>query len=125
MFVIRSSDVAGTARDVDWGSGTSVRLTVEDDALGCTVAETWVRPGTRARLRYDNHLESCYCVEGSGYVEVDGVRHPVQPGTLYAPGKGEGHILASDEGMRLISVFTPPLQGTESHSLDATLFSTY
>src|SRR5690606_26464439 len=111
-------EVLGTERDVDWGQGTSRRLAVASDGRGYAVTDTYVRPGADITLKYDRHWESCYCVEGTGWVEVGGVRHPIAPGTLYAPDRGEEHRLGSADGMRLICVFNPPLDGTENHSGD-------
>jgi L-ectoine synthase len=107
--------VLGTHLDVDWGNGTSRRLLVASDGRGYAITDTYVRPGTSTSLRFDNHLESCYCVGGSGTVVVDGTSLAIDPGTLYAPNRGEEHELMSDSGMRLICVFNPPLEGTETH----------
>lgn len=112
--------ILGTPFDVDWGNGTSRRLLVESDQRGYAVTDTYVRPGTKTALRFDNHLESCYCVEGSGTVTVGDQTLSIEAGTLYAPDRGEEHTLASSEGMRLICVFNPPLVGTETHAPEAT-----
>jgi L-ectoine synthase len=115
MLVRTLAAVLGTPQDVDWGNGTSRRLVVAADGLGFAVTDTYVRPGTESLLRYDNHLEACYCVEGSGRVITADRTWELEAGTLYAPGRGEEHRVASDTGMRLICVFNPPLRGDESH----------
>lgn len=115
MLIRSLDDVIGTDRDVDWGNGTSRRLLVAADGRGYTVTETYVRPGTVTLLRYDNHLEACYCVEGSGAATVGGEEFPLAAGSLYAPERGEEHSLSSSEGMRLVCVFNPPLRGDENH----------
>jgi L-ectoine synthase len=115
MIIRTKKSILGTDLDVDWGNGTSRRLLVASDERGYTITDTYVRPGTTTELRFDNHLESCYCVEGQGTVEVDGTSFAIEPGTLYAPDKGEVHVLSSADGMRLICVFNPPLVGTETH----------
>ena len=115
MLVRTLETVLGTAHDVDWGNGTSRRLVVAGDGLGFAVTDTYVRPGTETLLRYHNHLEACYCVEGTGRLTTADGTWALEPGTLYAPGKGEEHRVASDTGMRLICVFNPPLRGDESH----------
>lgn len=115
MLVRTLETVLGTPHDVDWGNGTSRRLVVALDGLGFAVTDTYVRPQTETLLRYDNHLEACYCVEGSGRVTTAEGTWLLEPGSLYAPGKGEEHRIASDTGMRLICVFNPPLRGDESH----------
>lgn len=112
------SSILGTPFDVDWGNGTSRRLLVAADERGYAITDTYVRPGTSSQIRFENHLESCYCVEGSGTVTVGDKVLEITPGTLYAPDQGEAHTLASATGMRLICVFNPPLQGTENHDPD-------
>lgn len=125
MIVRTLAEVIGTERDVDWGNGTSRRLLVAADGRGYAMTETYVRPGTETALRYDNHLEACYCVQGSGTVRTDQGEWPISAGTLYAPDKQETHYLTSAEGMRLVCVFNPPLTGTENHSGDPSQPSGY
>lgn len=117
MLVRTLNDVIDTENDVDWTNGTSRRLVVARDELGFTVNDTYVRAGTSTLLRYDNHLEACYCIEGSGTVETDDECIEITQGSLYAPGKGEVHTLRSENGMRLVCVFNPALRGTENHRL--------
>ena len=108
-------EVPGTADGGGWGKGTVRPVGVAGDGLGFAVTDTYVRPGTETLLRYHNHLEACYCVEGTGRLTTADGTWALEPGTLYAPGKGEEHRVASDTGMRLICVFNPPLRGDESH----------
>lgn len=116
MLVQFLQDVLGTDRDVDWSNGTSRRLLVAQDGRGFTMTDTHVRPGTDTLLRYDNHLEACYCIEGSGRVVTPSRTYELAPGSLYAPDKGEVHRLIADTaGLRLICVFNPPLTGNENH----------
>ncbi|MEO3802875.1 ectoine synthase [Nonomuraea sp. B1E8] len=117
MLIRTLGDVLGSAQDVDWTNGTSRRLLVAADGRGYTLTDTRVRPGTTTLLRYDRHLEACYCVEGEGRVETAGGLFTITPGTLYAPDPGEEHRLTSTGGMRLICVFNPPLKGDENHDL--------
>ena len=115
MLIRTLDDVLGTAHDVDWTNGTSRRLLVRDDERGYTVTDTYVRPGTSTLLRYDSHLEACYCIEGDGRIETSEAAVDIVVGTLYAPGRGEEHRLSSTHGMRLICVFNPALNGDENH----------
>lgn len=125
MLIRTLAEVIGTERDVDWGNGTSRRLVVAADGRGYAMTETYVRPGTETALQYDNHWESCYCVEGSGTVRTAQGEWPIAVGTLYAPDRQEAHYLSSAEGMRLVCVFNPPLTGTENHSGDPSQPSGY
>ncbi|WP_218148252.1 ectoine synthase [Lentzea xinjiangensis] len=118
-------ELIGGDRDVAWGNGYSRRLLLAADGRGFSMTETLVAPGTSSILRYDNHFEACYCVEGRGEVIVYGVSYPISVGTMYAPERGETHLLRSIEGMRLICTFNPPLIGPERHVLTETEASTY
>jgi L-ectoine synthase len=116
-MLIRKLD---SVKNVDWGNGQSRRFLLESDGMGYTVTDTIVNAGSTSRLEYKNHLEACYCIEGSGaVVELDGTRHEIVPGTLYALDKHDAHdLIANPEGdMRLVCMFTPALTGDEAHHL--------
>jgi L-ectoine synthase len=124
VIVRRLADITGTVRDVDWGGGRSRRFLLAGDGLGFTVTDTLVSAGTESRLRYANHIEACYCIEGAGEIEQDGVVHALKPGTLYALNRREGHVLRAHTTLRLICVFHPALEGPETHDLGSS-FSGY
>ena len=116
MLIRKLEDV----KTVEWGNGLSRRFLLEADGMGYTVTDTIVRAGTKSRLEYKNHLEACYCIEGSGSViELDGTEHPIEVGTMYALDKHDAHdLVASDhEDLRLVCMFTPALTGVETHRL--------
>lgn len=124
MIIRRIDDVPS----VDWGNGLSRRFLLNSDNMGYTVTDTIVRAGTKSRLEYRNHLEACYCISGRGeVVDLDGVAHPIEPGTLYALDRNDPHFLvaAPDTDLRLVCVFSPALRGNERHSLDSAEFSHY
>jgi L-ectoine synthase len=124
MIVRRLSEVP----TVDWGNGLSRRFLVEADGMGYTVTDTTVRAGTKSRLEYRRHLEACYCIAGSGeVVDANGQSHVLEPGTMYALDRNDPHFLiaAPHEDLRLVCVFTPALQGHETHKLDSAEFSHY
>ncbi|QBI54928.1 ectoine synthase [Streptomonospora litoralis] len=115
-------------KTVDWGNGLSRRFLLQEDGVGYSITDTIVSAGTRSRLEYRNHLESCYCIEGSGAViELDGTVHPLRPGRMYSLDKHDAHFLVADPDtdLRLVCVFTPALQGDEAHRLDESLASAY
>jgi L-ectoine synthase len=116
-MLIRKLDEVKT---VEWGNGLSRRFLLESDGMGYTVTDTIINAGTTSRLEYKNHLEACYCIEGSGaVVELDGTRHEIVVGTLYALNNHDAHdLIANAEGdMRLVCMFTPALTGDEAHRL--------
>ncbi|MFC8914736.1 ectoine synthase [Streptomyces sp. WAC05374] len=115
-------------KTVEWGNGLSRRFLLASDGVGYSLTDTVVRAGTKSRLQYRNHLEACYCIEGSGEViELDGTSHPITPGVLYALDQHDPHYLVAspDEDLRLVCVFSPALQGDEVHSLDEHVSSAY
>jgi L-ectoine synthase len=121
MFVRSLADVEATDKFVEWGNGTSHRLLTEQDRMGFTVCHTVVRAGTESVLQYRNHLEACYCVDGEGEVEdMDGNVFPIRKGDIYVLDKHDRHFLrgGKDSDLILVSVFNPPLAGTERHNLN-------
>src|ERR1700679_4194558 len=93
------------AKTVDWGNGLSRRFLLESDGVGYTLTDTLVRAGTRSLLHSPHHVESCYCIAGSGWV-IDGDERPhrIEPGTLYALDLRDPHCLVADpdEELRLV-----------------------
>ena len=127
MYVRSINDLAGGERDVDWGNGKSYRLLIEQDGMGFTVCHTVVRAGTESLLQYRRHLEACYCIAGDGEVEdMAGNVFPVRPGDIYVLDQHDRHYLrGGKEDLVLVSVFNPPLKGTEKHDLDNPAGSAY
>ncbi|QCT20284.1 ectoine synthase [Jejubacter calystegiae] len=119
-MIIRSlDDIINTERDVSWGAGKSRRLLLEKDGLGYSIMETIVESGSQSVLEYTNHLETCYCIEGEGWVKdlATGERHEIYPGVMYSLNNHDKHILAATTRLKLLSVFMPALIGPESHNL--------
>ena len=124
MIVRHISDV----KTVDWGNGLSRRFLLQADGMGYSLTDTTVRAGTKSLLEYRQHLEACYCIEGSGEVEdLDGRTYPIKPGIMYALNKHDAHYLIASphEDLRLVCVFMPALRGDECHNLSDTLSSHY
>lgn len=121
MQIRSKNQVEGTPFHVDWGNGESYRLLTQQESMGFGVCHTVVRAGTESLLQYRNHLEACYCIEGEGEVEdMNGDVHRIVPGTIYILDEHDRHFLRADadRDMILVSVFNPPLGGTERHDLN-------
>lgn len=115
-------------KSVAWGNGLSRRFLTKADAVGYSLTDTIVQAGTKSRLEYRNHLETCYCIEGSGQViELDGTVHPLWPGRMYSLNNNDPHFLVASahEDLRLVCVFSPALEGDEVHQLDEHKSSAY
>lgn len=125
MIIRRLNELVTTKRDVFWGNGQSRRFLLAEDGMGFSLTDTTVEANTESLLEYKNHMEACYCIEGEGEIEVDGVIYSIESGTMYALNKHEKHYLRAKTTLRLICVFTPSLQGHESHQLDENKSSCY
>jgi len=125
MIIKKLGEILHTSQDVDWGNGKSRRLLVQGDGLPYTITETTVKVGTASKLQYLNHTESCYCIDGEGEVEANAKVYKIEPGTLYAPEKDKHILRATQKDLKLVCVFTPPLKGSEKHTLSEDGFSTY
>ena len=121
MIVIRSYDVANTARHVSGPGWDSKRMIVKGDGMGYSVHETRVVEGSVQHLHYKNHYETNYCYSGEGEVEdvATGKVYPLRPGTIYALDQHDEHIVRAIKGdLLLICIFNPPVTGTETHNAD-------
>ena len=128
MFVRSLNDVEKTDYFVDWGNGTSHRMLTEADDMGFTVCHTVVKKGSESLLEYRNHLEACYCIGGEGEVEdMNGNVYPIKVGDIYVLNQHDKHYLrgGKDTDLILVSVFNPPLKGTERHNLKGDGSSAY
>ncbi|MBB4289084.1 L-ectoine synthase [Rhizobium leguminosarum] len=128
MYVRSLKDVEATDYFVEWGNGTSHRLLTEKDGMGFTVCHTIVRANTVSLLEYRQHLEACYCIAGEGEVEdMQGTVFPIRQGDIYVLDKHDRHLLRGgrDQDLILVSVFNPPLKGSERHNLSDPSGSAY
>jgi L-ectoine synthase len=126
MIIRRFEEIAGGEQDVAWGNGQSRRLLLARDGMGFAIADTLVLAGTQSLLEYKNHLEACYCMSGEGEVEdMEGNRHAIRPGVLYALDRNDKHVLRAKTDLRLVSVFNPPIEGHERHDLTGSESSAY
>ncbi len=126
MIVRSLKDIHGGPRDVNWGLGQSRRFLLSCDGMGFTLADTTIPAGTDITIQYRQHLEACYCVEGEGEVsDMEGNRHALTTGVMYALDQHDRHRLRAFTDMRLVSVFSPALEGAESHKLSKEMASSY
>ncbi|MFK7879208.1 ectoine synthase [Roseobacter sp.] len=127
MIVTSKSELKGTPRDASGPGWTSLRLLVKSDDMGFSMTETQVLPGAAMKLEYKNHIEAYYCIGGVGVVtELDsGAVHRITPGMLYAPNAHDRHEVRNDGSVpfHLICVFSPALQGDETHGPDGSYAS--
>lgn len=111
-----------TERRVDSDGWTSVRLLLKSDGMGFSFHITTIHAGAELQMHYKNHLESVYCMQGSGSIEdlATGIHHAIRPGVMYALNANDKHILRADAAgpMVMACVFNPPVTGNEVHGAD-------
>ena len=86
MKIVNIKDIIGTEREVKGPGWTSRRMLLAKDGIGFSMHETIIPAGVELHLHYKHHLESVYCVQGSGSIEdlVAGEIHQIYDGILYA-----------------------------------------
>lgn len=119
MKIVAVKDLENTDRDVEFNAGNSIRILLEKDGMGFSLHQTRIRKGVY-HWHYKNHLESCYCVSGSGSIEdlSTGTKYEIKPETTYVLDNNDDHIFTANEDTVLISVFNPPITGNEIHGKD-------
>lgn len=117
MIVRTLKDCERSERRVVTEKWESTRMVLKNDQMGFSFHITTIYPGRELPMEYKNHLESVYCVEGEGEIEVceTGTVHQIGPGTIYALDRHDKHILRSRTKMVMACVFNPPLNGKEVH----------
>jgi len=70
MIVRDLEEAERTDRRVVAENWESTRLLLKGDGMGFSFHITTIYPGTETCIWYKNHLESVYCIEGEGEVEV-------------------------------------------------------
>ena len=122
MKILRPLIMNGSERIVECPTGgfVSRRMLLESDGMGYTITHTTITPGIKQRWHYKNHLESCYCLKGSGTLidEATGEKYRIRPGTMYVLDKHDAHLFIADIETELLCVFNPPLKGREIHQED-------
>lgn len=121
MIVRQLQDCEKTDRLVRSKTWNSVRMLLAEDNMGFSFHITTIYANTETHMQYKNHLESVYCISGTGRIK-DLARdevHEITPGTLYILNEHDKHILfADDQDLILACVFNPPVTGQEVHDAD-------
>jgi L-ectoine synthase len=122
MIVRDLNEAKNTERHVFSEGWDSVRLLLKSDGMGFSFHITTIHAGAELKMHYKNHLESVYCLAGTGSIEdcATGESHRIRPGVVYALDKNDLHVLRanSEEPMVMACVFSPPVTGNEVHQAD-------
>ncbi|XP_070544314.1 uncharacterized protein [Ptychodera flava] len=124
--VFRSlAEIIGSERNMHWGQGYSRRFLLKSDGFPISLTNTSVDSGCRAKLGYQNHLESAHYITGKVHYEwEDGakmVESRVGPnsGTTYNMDQHDKHIVLAKEESSCLCIFFPALTGLEKHDLSS------
>lgn len=119
----------GTARDVFWGNGQSRRLLVKADGFGFALCQTLGNANTDSPLQYRHHFESCYYVSGSGEYVWESGSHPIDTNgaraTAFIMNRNDAHRMVVHDPSICLSIFSPPIEGTEAHDFSGKRPSSY
>jgi len=120
MKVIDVNQLVSTNREIKFKEGYSMRPVIASDGMGFSVHKTMIRKGTIGHWHYKNHLESCYCISGKGILtSLDtGEKYEITPDVIYSLDKHDNHTFEALTDVVLISIFNPPVKGTETHKKD-------
>src|SRR4051812_21897227 len=99
MKIVRTLELEGTKRDVQFTGGNSLRILLESDNMGFAMMKTMIPKGGPHHWHYQNHLEACYCVRGSGILTnlETGLKHMITPDVTYVLDKHDDHTFEALE----------------------------
>lgn len=118
MKVLKLKDLP-TDRHVIGNGFTSHRFLLASDQMGFSLHKTVIPTGVRHMWHYKHHLEACYCVTGHGMLtDSSGAVFEIKPDTCYVLDNYDKHYFQAIEDTVLISVFNPPVTGSEVHLPD-------
>ncbi len=125
MFLRRIEEMRGDGKELVAANGQArvVRALTRSDGLGFSFSDVRFSAGASTVLWYKHHWESNYIVSGTGLVEdlTSGESWHLEADTAYNVGPKDRHRLSAVTDLHLVSVFCPPLEGSEQHDADGVL----
>lgn len=122
MIVRDFNDIVENQRDrvVSDAGWSSVRMLLAGDGMGFSFHVTFLDAGSEHAFEYRNHLESVYCMQGTGSITdlATGETHHIRPGVMYALNAHDRHVLRAEDELVMACVFNPPVTGREVHQAD-------
>jgi len=122
MRVVDVAKLEGTERAVKCPKKgfTSYRALLERDGMGFSMHKTVIPKGSPQHWHYTKHLEACYCISGYGILTnlATGERHHILRDMVYVLDNHDDHTFQALDDVILISVFNPPVKGSEVHKED-------
>lgn len=98
----------------------SHRILLASDNMGFSLHKTVIPKGEPRHWHYKEHLEACYCVQGTGMLTnlTTGEAFSITPDTTYVLDNHDDHTFEATTDVVLISIFNPPVSGNEIHGDD-------
>lgn len=120
MKIVRIKELEDTERAVTFNGGVSFRALLEKDGMGFSLHKTVIPVGGPYNWHYKHHLEACYCIKGKGEITdlSTGLKTLITPDVIYVLDNHDNHTFEAFEDTVLISIFNPPVKGTETHNED-------
>jgi L-ectoine synthase len=122
VFVRTREDAQAAGHEVSVAQGNvaATRFLTKRDGVGFSFSAVTVQAGTAVTLWYKNHWEANYVLSGLGELEelATGRRWPLEAEVLYVVGPEDRHVVRAIQDLRIVSVFNPPIEGTETHDAD-------
>lgn len=124
MRVVSITDVSGEGnpREVHCPHGAFVshRFLLRGDGMGFSLHKTVIPKGGPHHWHYKHHKEACYCIAGRGVLTNSVTKQVflIVPDVCYVLDNHDEHTFKALEDTVLISVFNPPVVGTEVHGAD-------
>lgn len=120
MKIVKIDQLVNTDREVKGIGFTSIRALLEKDKMGFSLHKTIIPKGGPYHWHYKNHLEACYCISGKGIIKdlTTGFEDIITPDVVYVLDNHDNHTFEALEDTILISIFNPPVKGTETHNQD-------
>lgn len=120
MFIVKENEIVNSSRDIKGNGFTSLRYLLEKDGMGFSLHKTIIPKGGPYFWHYKNHLEACFCIEGIGKLTdlKTGKIYLIDSNTTYVLDKNDPHTFEAITNVVLISIFNPPVKGSEVHKED-------
>ena len=116
MFFKDRAELEGTSRDVRHRNYRTLRMLLANDPSPVSLTDITLEPGIKDTCGYPDRTEIAYCISGAAVaVDLDsGAEQAIGPGILWVAPPGSRFTFEASEPTRLICVFDPPLEGTET-----------
>lgn len=116
LRLISKDSLANTARHVRTHAYETFRFLLAADNAGVTVTDIVLQPDIEEVYGYEAHVEIAYCIEGRAVIRElpFGEERPIGPGVMWIAERGDRFAFRASEPTRLICVFTPAFEGSET-----------